>query len=62
MGDHHDKGMPYKIPDLLILIPIRRIPMMMITIMEMIEEIAAAAVGMEITVGTGKDTMSPINP
>jgi hypothetical protein len=67
MEDHHDKDMSCKVPGLLILIliPIRRIPMVMIMIMITVVE-GTVVVGMEMMVimpGVDiKDTKSPINP
>jgi hypothetical protein len=39
MGDYHDKDISYKVPDLLILILIHRIPMIIMMIMITIEGI-----------------------
>jgi hypothetical protein len=62
MGDYYDKIILYKIPDLLILIPIHRIPMMIIIIIEIIEGIIIMIIGMEMMIGIDKDIKNLINP
>jgi hypothetical protein len=61
MGDYHDKIISYKVPDLLILIPIHRIPMIMIIIIEMIEGMMMIVMGMEMMIEIDKDIKNLIN-
>jgi hypothetical protein len=64
MGDYHDKIISYKVPDLLILILIHRIPMIMIIIIEIIEGMIMMMMimGMEMIIGIDKDIKNLINP
>jgi hypothetical protein len=62
MGDYYDKIISYKVPDLLILIPIHRIPMMMIMIIEIIKGMMIIIMGMEMMIGADKDMKNLINP